>query len=215
MVALNINNFEKSTTPRIIFARMNADAVTNTNALVKCNATTGDPAYNADMIMYIDPSRNDLLIAFRVVAKAADSFVDSFCIFSVENIPIYAWTVIHVVYDNVAQNGKVYIDGKLRKVLNLFVCSDNKCPIHTGNYYTYGRELNTAALTTTQTLPIWALKDAAHNIAQYAFVTMRDTALSAAAVAREASDYLNYIGKLQKLSDAAAAAAASSTCPSA
>jgi hypothetical protein len=77
-------------------------------------------------MILLDKDYNNAYFMFNQAGTASTDTsvpVDSFCAFELPNIPLYRWTVMHVVYDQTNGNAKVYIDGELVKVCNLFVCN--------------------------------------------------------------------------------------------
>eukprot|EP00798_Chlamydomonas_sp_ICE-L_P019585 gene19585-26268_t len=97
----------------------------NHKIMISLNTKEKEIAKQKVMIL-LDKDYNNAYFMFNQARAATGSTtipVDMFCAFELQNIPLYRWTVMHVVYDQANGNAKVYFDGELVKVCNLFVCN--------------------------------------------------------------------------------------------
>jgi hypothetical protein len=109
-LAFNITAYEQTDQHKVVFSMNNG---------------AKDVASQQFMIL-MDKDYNNAYIMFNQATNVAGKSsvpVDTFCAFELQNIPLYRWTVMHVVYDQSNGNAKIYIDGELVKVCNLFICN--------------------------------------------------------------------------------------------
>jgi hypothetical protein len=155
-------------------------------------------APTSEIIVYLDPAYNDVLVAFRAPKPNADQssatyFTDNYCIFSVDNVPLYRWTVFHIVYDSTAQNARFYVDGKLRKVFNLFSCSAVAVS-HTSNQYSWGKVMSS---DNTYSNTSFSAPAAPGIIAKYSLIARTNSLLSGAQVEQDAALKLKNVAAQQ------------------
>lgn len=202
-MVLNINNFSLGNQPRVLFARGQAVS----------DATVGEvEAPSSDIIVYLDPAYNDVLVAFSTPKSGSDTtsptyFTDNYCIFTVDNIPLYRWTVFHIVYDSTAQNARFYVDGRLRKVFNLFSCGATAAT-HTGNHYSWGKMM---ASDNTKSGTSFSAPSAPGVIARYSFISRTDIGMTASQVEADAALRLRNANTQQ--TNVNKSQLVSSTCP--
>lgn len=188
-MVLNINNFSVGNQPRVLFARGSAES----------DATTGEiKAPESDIIVYLDPAYNNVLVAFKTPKTpnnpTSDTyFTDNYCIFTVDNIPLYRWTVFHIVYDASAQNARFYIDGRLRKVFNLFSCGTNAVG-HTKNHYSWGKMM---ASNNTYAGTSFSAPAAPGVIARYSLIAMSEKNMTPGQVEADAALRLRNVNTQQ------------------
>ena len=94
--------------------------------LLSMNSDKKDVSTQRFMIL-LDKDYNNAYFMFNQSGTAGTTAStvasDSFCAFELQNIPLYRWAVMHVVYDQANGNAKIFIDGELVKVCNLFICN--------------------------------------------------------------------------------------------
>lgn len=173
-IVCNITDITPTTNAKIILSRG------------KDSSTPG----NQYMILFLDKDTNDLMLAFKNNTTMG-SWYEKMCIFKIENVPIYRWCAIHIVQDMDQNVAKVYIDGKLRKVCNLFACSSTVSSLTTTgtpyNHFSVGYVLDTNATSMST-----------GTFAQYGIVYVRTRDLSASDVASEADALVSRITEWQK-----------------
>lgn len=180
-IGINIHNVYNTSSGKILFSR-------------------GGDGTNVDtqnMIVFLDKNYNDVLVAFKT-NNANGAFSEKFCIFRLENVPIYRWTVLHIIVDQDTKMAKLYIDGQLRKLCNLFSCTNNIIDRHSGINFSWGKMISNDQVTITQS-PTPSTTPLTYNSApaQYAVMYMRNRAMDPNEVDIEARYLLDYIAKLQ------------------
>lgn len=169
-IGVNMYNLYNSTTGKVLFAR----------------GDTSD-GRSQDFAIYIDKQYNDLLLAFNTNNTSGTSIGDKYCIFRVENVPIYRWTVFHLVYDIGLRTAKFYVDGDLRKVCNLFACSQG-VRNHASKKFSAGKILNSSE----------NFAEPDPKFANYGALYVRTRAMDPPEIAAEASLLLDRLSALQE-----------------
>lgn len=172
-IGVNIHNLYNSSTGKVLLGR-----------------GSGNGGMDQDFAIYIDKQYNDLLLAFNTNKEGVASIGDKYCIFRVENIPIYRWTVFHLVVDMDMRTAKIYIDGDLRKVCNLFACSST-INAHKATTFNAGRILDNSNNFQT----------ASPSFANYGAIYVRTRAMNPDEIVNEAKLLLDRLSELQRLAN--------------
>ena len=116
---LNIGNLESTDGNHILFAR---------------TSSTNNGIDSAVMRLRLDTTVNNVFLDL----KQSDG---NYCTFTIEDVPMYRWFVVHIVYNNTTNYNiaQIYIDGSLVKLCHLFLCQQPLAP-HDGNMFLFGQE---------------------------------------------------------------------------
>lgn len=170
-VLMNLNRLSATDDQQIIFARSSYDN-SDTTALRQ-------PV----MKVRLDKEVNRMFIEF---AQDGGGNNPQFCTFTIDDVPMYRWFVMHIVFNNTPKYkvAHVYFDGGLVKLCHLFLCP---APLqrHDGNTLYFGWQQGAGA---PQRLP-----EARFKYFKYATYTMQPDD-----IAKEASSLLAAVGRQVK-----------------
>jgi len=161
-VVMNISSLENSpTSDHVLFARGNG----------------GNSPSAEVMRVRLDDKVNTGYIDF------AQTGASSWCTYTIQDVPMYRWFVMHIVYNNTAayKIAQVYIDGSLVNLCHLFLCPQALVS-HDGDTVIFGQEQpKSGGAGTTMT-------NVAYKYYKYASYTMQPDE-----IAGEASSLLSQI----------------------
>ena len=122
------------------------------------------------MRVRLDENVNRAFVEFALKAPASPE--STFCTFTVEDVPMYRWFVMQIVYNNTAayRVANVYIDGQLVKLCHLFLCPSALMD-HNGDTVVFGKELPSGN----------AMSNVAFKYFKYASYTMQPDELASEA----------------------------------
>jgi hypothetical protein len=143
---------------------LNPDRNTSTFVLARANIGAGISDANAlsaaVMRMRLDHTANMMYLELRTREG-------TYCSFPVEDVPLYRWAVMHVVFNNTPnfKIAHVYIDGELVKLCHLFMCTGDLVS-HDGNTVMFGKDMmiNGSTASTNNDIVFKYFKYAAYTL---------------------------------------------------
>ena len=110
------------------------ESTDGTHVLLARTSSSNNDIDSAIMRLRLDTTVNNAFIDF----KQTDG---NYCTFTIEEVPMYRWFVLHIVYNNTTNYNiaQIYIDGGLVKLCHLFLCQQPLAP-HDGDKFLFGQE---------------------------------------------------------------------------